>query len=421
MMKKRIVSMLICGALAASSVAGLTACGNNGLELTVWGSAAQQETLKQMVAKFEEANPETKYNIKVGICEEDMAVSNIAPDPSAAADVFCYSNDQLVPLLRVGALAKLGGIFLDNVKTENSEESVASGSIAYGTADEKVYGYPYASDNGYFMFYDKSVITDEQVGSLESIISVCETKNKKIAWAVDVPWYTAGWFFAFGCDYSVEYDYNDNYKEKNIEISLNNEGGINACKAMSKLTSSKAFSGKSTDNEKIITGFTTKSTAVAVSGTWNAPQIKKILGENYGVCKLPTVNVNGQDVQLSSFKGYKLFGVNPHSGDKIVEAHKLAAFLSSEAMQAERFEKHMVGPTNNAAANAVKDDVTFAALNAQKQFAKEQTSVPSSFWEPLKGVGLNIIDDLLSESGGNGKLSYAEKLSAVEKQIKNSK
>lgn len=420
-MKKRIVSMLICGALAASSVAGLTACGNNGLELTVWGSAAQQETLKQMVAKFEEANPETKYNIKVGICEEDMAVSNIAPDPSAAADVFCYSNDQLVPLLRVGALAKLGGIFLDNVKTENSEESVASGSIAYGTADEKVYGYPYASDNGYFMFYDKSVITDEQVGSLESIISVCETKNKKIAWAVDVPWYTAGWFFAFGCDYSVEYDYNDNYKEKNIEISLNNEGGINACKAMSKLTSSKAFSGKSTDNEKIITGFTTKSTAVAVSGTWNAPQIKKILGENYGVCKLPTVNVNGQDVQLSSFKGYKLFGVNPHSGDKIVEAHKLAAFLSSEAMQAERFEKHMVGPTNNAAANAVKDDATFAALNAQKQFAKEQTSVPSSFWEPLKGVGLNIIDGLLSESGGNGKLSYAEKLSAVEKQIKNSK
>lgn len=420
-MKKRIVSMLICGALAASSVAGLTACGNKGLELTVWGSTAQQETLKQMVVKFEEANPETKYNIKVGICEEDMAVSNIAPDPSAAADVFCYSNDQLIPLLRVGALAKLGGIFLDNVKTENSEDSVASGSIAYGTADEKVYGYPYASDNGYFMFYDKSVITDEQVGSLESIISVCETKNKKIAWAVDVPWYTAGWFFAFGCDYSVEYDYNDNYKEKNIEISLNNEGGINACKAMSKLTSSKAFSGKSTDNEKIITGFTTKSTAVAVSGTWNAPQIKKILGENYGVCKLPTVNVNGQDVQLSSFKGYKLFGVNPHSGDKIVEAHKLAAFLSSEAMQAERFEKYMVGPTNNAAANAVKDDVTFAALNEQKQFAKDQTSVPSSFWEPLKGVGLNIIDGLLSESGGNGKLSYADKLSAVEKQIKNSK
>ena len=30
-MKKRIVSMLICGTLAASSVAGLTACVNKGL------------------------------------------------------------------------------------------------------------------------------------------------------------------------------------------------------------------------------------------------------------------------------------------------------------------------------------------------------------------------------------------------------
>ncbi|MBD5585098.1 MAG: extracellular solute-binding protein [Clostridia bacterium] len=418
-MKKRLISLLACGVLTASAVAGLTGCSDNSL--TVWGSAAQQETLKQMVEEYKKANPDLKYDIKVGICEEDMAVSNIAPDPSAAADVFCYSNDQLIPLLRVGALAKVGGQFLNDVKTNNSAESVSSGAIAYGTADEAVYGYPYASDNGYFMFYNKSVLTEEEVGSLETIISVCESKNKQIAWALDVPWYTAGWFFAYGCDYSVEYDYNDNYNEKNIDISLNNEGGINACKAMAKLTASSAFAGKGTDNEKIITGFSTGSTAVAVSGTWNAAQIKNILGKDYGVCKLPTVNVNGTDVQLSSFKGYKLFGVNPHSGDKLVEAHMLAAFLSSEAMQSERFEKHMVGPTNIAAANAIKNDATFLALNEQNKFAKEQTSVPSSFWEPLKGVGLNIIDGLITEAGGDGKLSYEAKLSAVEKQIKNSK
>lgn len=421
-MKKGIVSLLACGVLAAGAVAGFTGCQDKGLKLTVWGAAAQQETLKQMVAKFEAANPDTKYNIKVGICEEDMAVSNIAPDPSAAADVFCYSNDQLIPLLRVGALAKVGGTFLNDVKTDNVEESVKSCSIAYGTADEAVYGYPYASDNGYFMYYDKSVLSETDVTSLESIISVCESKNKKIGWAVDVPWYTAGWFFAFGCDYSVEYDYTDNYKETNIDISLNNEGGIKACKAMAKLAANKTvFAGKGTDNEKIITGFSTKQMAVGVSGTWIAKVMKEKLGENYGVCKLPTVTVDGDTRQLSSFKGYKLFGVNPHSGDRIVEAHKLAAFLSSESMQAERFEKHMVGPTNTAAANAISNDATFMALNAQNAFAKEQTSVPSSFWEPLKSVGLNIIDDLLSENGGGGKLSYADKLEAVEKQIKNIK
>lgn len=425
-MKKRIISLLACGVLSASAVFGLAGCGggDDEIELTIWGSAAQEQTFKDMAEEFKKANPDKKYKIKVGISEEDMAYSNVSKDPSAAADVYCYSNDQLVPLLRVGALARIGGTKLDNIKAENSEESVISGSIAYGTADEKVYGYPYASDNGCFMFYDKSVVSETDVTSLEKIIEKCESNNnnKKIAWAIDVPWYTAGWFFAFGCDYSVVYDYNANYKETEIDISLNNEGGINACKAIAKLTSSKSFAGLGTSNATIVTGFSTHSTAVAVSGTWNAKQIKSILGDNYGVCKLPTVNVNGTPQQLSSFKGYKLFGVNPHSKN-IAEAHNLAAFLSGEAMQKVRFEKHTVGPTNIAAANAssIKDDETFLALNAQNVFAKDQTSVPTNFWEPLKSVGMQIFDELVTEEGGDGKLSYAEKLSAVEKQIKNLK
>lgn len=419
-MKKRLVSLLACGVLTAGAVAGLTACGGkDSIQLTIWGSAAQEETFKQMAEEFKKANPDKNYDIKVGIGEEDMAYSNVSKDPSAAADVYCYSNDQLIPLLRVGALARIGGSYLDTIKADNSEEAVKSGSIAYGTAEEKVYGYPYASDNGYFMFYDKSVITEEQVGSLETIISICEGANKKIGWAIDVPWYTAGWFFAFGGTYSVEYDYNNNYKESNIQINFDEENGIKASKAIAKLTASKSFAGKGTDNNTITTGFSTKQMAVAVSGTWNAKRLQEILGDNYGVCKLPTVTVGEETVQLSSFKGYKLFGVNPHSGN-IAEAHRLAAFLSSESMQQDRFEKHLIGPTNTTVANLIKNDATFAALNAQNEFAVEQTSVPSNFWEPLKNYGLNIIDDLVNEAGTGGKLAYSTQLKKMVEQIKGS-
>ena len=418
-MKKRIASLIACSVLAASTVIGLTACGGGGneIKLTVWGSAAQQETFTQMAEAFKKANPDKKYDIKIGIGEEDMAYSNVSKDPSAAADVYCYSNDQLVPLLRVGALARIGGNYLDTIKSDNSVEAVKSGSIAYGTNDEKVYGYPYAADNGYFMYYDKSVVTDEQAGKLETIISACESAGKKIGWAIDVPWYTAGWFFSFGGTYSVEYD--ERYTEKKVEIDFDNENGIKASKAIAMLTSSKSFAGKGTDNNTITTGFSTKQMAVAVSGTWNAKRIKEILGENYGVCKLPTVTIDDETVQLSSFKGYKLFGVNPHS-ENIAEAHKLAAFLSSENMQKERFEKHLIGPTNNAVSNLIKDDVTFAALNAQNEFAVEQTSVPSNFWEPLKNYGLNIIDDLVNEDGTGGRLTYEAQLKKMVQQIKGS-
>ena len=419
-MKKRILSILACGVLVASAVAGLAGCKkDDGIQLTVWGSAAQEATLKEMVEQFKQANPDTKYNIKVGISEEDMAYSNVSKDPSAAADVYCYSNDQLIPLLRVGALARIGGSYLENIKANNSAESVASGSLAYGTADEKVYGYPYASDNGYFMYYDKSFVSDEDVATLETIISVCKEKGKRIGWALDVPWYTAGWFFAFGGTYNVEY--NDNYTEKSVDINFDKENGIKASKAMAKLTdkNNNVFAGKGTDNSTIITGFSTHTMAVAVSGTWNAKKLQEILGENYGVCKLPTVTVDGETKQLSSFKGYKLMGVNPHTKNP-AEAHKLAQFLSGEAMQRARFDKHLVGPTNNVVANTdeVKNDPTFLVLKEQNEFAVDQVSVPANFWEPLKNYGLNIIDDLVNEDGSGGKIAYSTQLTKMVNQIK---
>lgn len=423
-MKKRIASLLACGVLSIGAVMGVTGCGDKGetVQLTVWGPAAQQATLAQMAEEFKKANPDTNYDIKIGVSEEDMAYSNVGKDPSAAADVYCYSNDQLIPLLRVGALARIGGTNLDALKADNSEESVKSGSVEWGTANEKVYGYPYASDNGYFMFYDKSVLTEEDVASLETIISVCESKNKKIGWALDVPWYTAGWFFSFGCSYNVEYNFNENYTESTVELNgFNGESGIKASKAMAKLALSKSFAGKGTDNNTITTKFGTGEMAVAVTGTWLAKSLKEKLGDNYGVCKLPTVSVDGKDVQLSSFKGYKLLGVNPHTSSP-AEAHRLARFLSSEDMQKERFEKHLIGPTNTVVAglDSVKNDATFAALNAQNVYAVEQISVPSNFWEPLKAYGLNIMDDLVNEEGTGGRLTYQAQLDQMVSLMKSS-
>ena len=424
-MIKKTLSVLVCGTLFAGAMLGLAGCGgSDAIELTVWGSAAQQETLAQMAEEFKKANPENEYKITIGIGEEDMAFSNVGKDPSAAADVYCYSNDQLIPLLRVGALARIGGANLESVKELNTADSVASGSLDYGTENEKVYGYPYASDNGYFMFYDKSVVSEEDTATLENIIESCKKNGKKIGWALDVPWYTAGWFFTFGGEYSVEYDYSANYAERNVDVNFNSEDvGIKASKAMAKLASSGVFAGQGTDNEKITTGFTTGKMAVAVSGTWIAKRVQAALGENYGVCKLPTVEVDGESKQLYSFKGYKLWGVNPHcSPSAVSHAHKLAAFLSGENMQKTRFEKHLIGPTNKVVANldTVKNDATFAALSAQSAFALEQTSVPSNFWEPLKTYGSYIIDGLVNEDGTGGKLSYSTQLDKMVEQIKGS-
>ena len=269
------------------------------------------------------------------------------------------------------------------------------------------------------MYYNKSILNSDDVKTLEGIISKCEAAGKKIGWALDDSWYAAGFFFAFGCSYEVKYD--SQGKESSISCDFDSEGGIKASKAMAKLANSTAFAGKGTGDDTIIQNFESGAYAVAVSGTWNAKSIERLLGENYGVCKLPTVTVDETPVQLSSFKGYKLYGVNPHSKN-IVEAHKLAQFLSSEAMQETRFDNHNIGPTNKTVANKdkVKSNETLSVLYAQNEFAVEQKSVPSNFWTPLDTYGGYIIDGLALETAVSGKYTYQQALDMIVGQIKSS-
>lgn len=386
---------------------GAVACGDSAKTLTLWGPTEQQDTLRTMADKFLEENPDLDIKIEIGVCSEGDAHANVSKDPSAAADVYAFANDQIVNLVRVGGLAEIGGSYKTAIEQNNGE-----GAVKAGQFNGKQYGYPYSADNGYFLYYDKSVITDEDAGTLEAILQKCETNNKTIGWAIDDSWYVAGWFFTFGGSYNVVY--NDDGTEKTVTCTFNDSvNGIKAAKAMAKLANSTAFAGAGTSNDTITAGIGT-TMAAAVTGTWNAEAIQAKLGDNYGVAKLPTVTVDGDTKQLSSFAGYKLYGVNPHADTKgvLTEAHMLAAYLSGEAMQQLRFENHKIGPSNTkvAASEAVQANKALAALSAQNAFAVAQTAVPANFWDPVKAFGLAIMDGL-------AETEYQAKLDTMVGQI----
>lgn len=383
-MRKRIISLLACGAIAAASIMGAAACGDDpdssktgGLQkLTIWGPDAQQETLKEMANKFKAANTDLNLEISVGVCSESNAYGEVSKDPSAAADVYAYANDQLVNLVRVGALAEIGGTYKTQVEADNT-----ASSVGLGTINGKLYGYPYAADNGYFMYYDSSVVNATQAQTLEAIVAACEGAGKKIAWEVGNGWYDVAWLFAFGGEYEVTY--NDDYTEKTVATNFATNVGVKATKAIRVLADSSAFIGEgiSVDDVKSRMG---DDVAVAVTGSWNAGTFKDKLGDNFAATKLPTVTVDGETKQLSSFVGGKLFGVNPHSKN-LVTAHMLAQFLSGEEMQALRFEKHQVGPSNIKVAESdkVKSDPVVNAFALQAACGVAQTSVPANFWDPV--------------------------------------
>jgi arabinogalactan oligomer/maltooligosaccharide transport system substrate-binding protein len=90
---------------------------------------------------------------------------------------------------------------------------------------------------------------------------------------------------------------------------------------------------------------------------------------------------------MSSFSGYKLIGVNPHS-QYVGWSMLLAEYLTNEASQVARFEATSEGPANKAAASAeeVKANPAISALAAQAEFATPQR-VGGNYWSPSETLG----------------------------------
>ncbi len=388
---KKLLSIL----MALVMVLGLVACGtpdtpdndvdtpNNGVNtadlsgtynITMWVSEKEgvAEQFQAQIDKFEAANPGIIINAAIeGVTEAD-AGSKVVADVESAPDIFCFAQDQLARLVQAAALAPLGNKAAETVKANNDAGSVAAGTVA-GT----MYAYPMTSDNGYYMYYDTSVITDPE--SLEQIIADCEAAGKKFRYALENAWYTASFFFATGCHSNWTMDAEGNFNA--VDDNFNSAEGLVAMKGMEKLAKSTSYDS----NADIFT-----DAAVVITGIWNAGAAADHFGANLGATDLPSFEVDGKSYHLGSYTGNKLMGVKPQTDVKRAAVLSLLAqFLTNEECQNERFASFEWGPSNkNAqASEAVQANISLAALAKQGEYGQPQGQIHGSWWDIAKVLG----------------------------------
>lgn len=342
------------------------------VSLKVWGAQEEQELLGKMVEDFKALHPETKWNIELGVVSEGDAKTKYLEDPAAAADVFAFANDQIIDLVKAGGLYEVTRN-ADDIKARNS-----AGSIAGSSVDDKLYGYPMTADNGYFLYYDKSVFSKEDVDSLDTMLAKAEEAGKKVFMDVSNGWYIASFFLGNGGTLAID-------ENGNQVCDFNNEKGTEAGEAIKAFTAHPAFL---TGDDSILTAGMGTTIAAGVSGTWNAETMKTALGDNYAAAKLPKYTTAAGPVQMGSFVGYKVLGVNSQTAFP-VEAMDLADFLTNEANQMTRFETRQLLPsnTNAAAMPAVGENIAIAALQEQNPFGTSQKEVLGSYWAPAEAFG----------------------------------
>ena len=419
-MKKKVLASLLCASMVATMVAG---CGSSddkkGTEsaksdsgkttITVMGPSedlddAQGAWLKTECEAFAKEHTEWDIDFEYVTTSESDAKDVVTKDPKAAADVYLFANDQIEALVKANAITKLGGETAEYVKSSNSEAMAAT--VTY---DGDIYAVPYTS-NTWFMYYDKRVFSEDDVKSLDTML----TKGK-VSFPFDNGWYLNAFYAANGCTI-----YGDG-TDKAAGYDFSGDKATAVTNYIVDLFANPNFVMDNNEGSLGLAGLKDGSINAYFNGNWNYQAVKDAIGEeNVGVAALPTVNIGGKECQLKAFLGSKAVGVNPNCENQEI-AVKLAAYLGSEDAQLAHFKLRGQSPVNtNLATNSevAADPVASAMAEVATNCSVAQPIIDmQGYWDAATPFGDSFVN------GAEDQITHdnaAEKTEAFNTQLADS-
>lgn len=350
------------------------------VSLTIWAEETNHEMLGKMIDSFkQEYAGQAEFDFQIAVSSDAQTKSDVLSDIHNAADVFFFADDQLSSLAAGGALAKVPNA--DEIKAVNAEGAVEAACIG-----DTLYAYPMTADNGYFLYYDKTYFTDEDVKSLDRILEVAAENEKKFSMEWDSGWYLYSFFGNTGLDFGINDDGVTNHC--NWNTTEGDVTGADIVNAMLDIAASPGFLNQ--PDSEFVAGVQEGTVIAGVSGVWNAMEIQAAWGNDYGAVKLPTFTCAGKQIQMSSFVGYKMAGANAYSAH-VDWALKFADWVTNEQNQILRFEERNQGPSNSkaAASDAVGKVPAIQAVIAQAEYGVLQR-VGNNYWDPFVDFGENL-------------------------------
>ena len=371
------------------------------IELKIWVEEANFDNVNKMVASFKEAYADqATFSITLEAQPDADTRDDLLADVHNGADVFSMPDDQLYSMIAGGALSPV--INADKVSSENLEEAIDAASYK-----DVLYAYPYSADNGYFLYYDKNYFSEDDVKSLDKILQVAAENGKKFSMEFDSGWYLYTFFGQTGLDFGINADGVTNYC--NWNSTAGSIKGVDIAQGLLNIVSNPGF--LSAPNDSFVDDIKSGNVIAGISGVWDAVKIKNIWGDDYGACKLPTYTCGDKQVQMSSFTGYKMMGVNSYT--KHPEwAHKLAEWITNEENQTLRFVDMNQGPSNikAAASEAVKKVPAIIAVIDQSQYGTLQR-VGNNYWTACSNFAKTIL------SGNPSNVTLQELMDTLVSEI----
>lgn len=357
------------------------------VSLKLWAPEEDMDITQQMCEAFDEAHPEFDCTFDISIVGVDESSDLLTTDPDSAADIF------LIPSGSVSQLVNAGLLYPITYDEETVKSLYSEGAIEACSADDLLYGVP-STPNSWFMYYDKSKYTEDEVKSLDTMMAKDLGDDvANFSCTISNSWYIEAFFYAAGCTlYGADGTDPD-------DCTWNNEAGFEVGKYLIDL----ANNSKYVEDIDGIAGSMMKDGKLAAlcSGTWAAADVKEALGDNYAACALPSITLNGKECQLSNFADYKCYSVKSNTAYPLA-AQELAEYLSNEDNQLIRYQTNATTPTCLSLQDneELASDPATCALMAQTEFATPQPAISqiSEYWTPAQALGTGIVNGEITES-----------------------
>lgn len=358
-----LATLAACGSSASSNKSSSSSSSNNVKgNVTLWVDPANVDSYKTLVTGFEKKYPDVKVKVNQSPTGSANAKTDVGKDPAKAADVFKVPNDQLGAMAEAGYINPLSP---DATKwVDKNDISVAGEAVSW---KGKYYAYPQDQQSN-IIFYNKAKFSEAPTSWTQF------TQDKAIGTDFTNSY---NWYPAFLSNGTVLFG-KDGETLDGTDVS--GDAGLQVLNWFAK---QKSNTGVVQSGQALLADLKSGKTAAVLDGPWDASNVKKILGDNYGVTTLPTIDFGSGEKKMQAFSGVGTLAVNSASKNQVA-ASSLAQYLSNADSQKELYKDNNAIPV----AKSLQTDSDITADPAAQAVIKqvpEDTLLPkmpemATFW-----------------------------------------
>ena len=358
-----LATLAACGSSASSNKSSSSSSSNNVKgNVTLWVDPANVDSYKTLVTGFEKKYPDVKVKVNQSPTGSANAKTDVGKDPAKAADVFKVPNDQLGAMAEAGYINPLSP---DATKwVDKNDISVAGEAVSW---KGKYYAYPQDQQSN-IIFYNKAKFSEAPTSWTQF------TQDKAIGTDFTNSY---NWYPAFLSNGTVVFG------KDGETLDGTDVAGDAGLQVLNWFAKQKSNTGVVQSGQALLADLKSGKTAAVLDGPWDASNVKKILGDNYGVTTLPTIDFGSGEKKMQAFSGVGTLAVNSASKNQVA-ASSLAQYLSNADSQKELYKDNNAIPV----AKSLQTDSDITADPAAQAVIKqvpEDTLMPkmpemATFW-----------------------------------------